>query len=206
MDQKKTGSFLRELRKEHGITQEQFAEKLGVSARTISRWETGSNMPDIADYYDVGIPEIIAGERKSDGMNEEVKEVADAMSDYAGEEKAKLVKSIRNISIIGLIALIIYMVLGETGAYERNTLFRYAYGYSEVLIYVTVVMFPLYTTGLLSKLRIRITEQASDKEYRLGPYPGTGVKSNGLYRSICCCSFDKDRVIEDFLNNWKLKN
>ncbi|WP_314057711.1 helix-turn-helix transcriptional regulator [Shuttleworthella satelles] len=37
MDQKKTGSFLRELRKEHGITQEQFAEKLGVSARTISR-------------------------------------------------------------------------------------------------------------------------------------------------------------------------
>ena len=95
--------------------------------------------------------------RISDGMNEEVKEVADAMSDYAGEEKAKLVKSIRNISIIGLIALIIYMVLGETGAYERNTLFRYAYGYSEVLIYVTVVMFPLYTTGLLSKLRIRNT-------------------------------------------------
>jgi hypothetical protein len=90
-------------------------------------------------------------------MNDEVKEVADAMSDYAGEEKAKLVKSIRNISIIGLIALIIYMVLGETGAYERNTLFRYAYGYSEVLIYVTVVMFPLYTTGLLSKLRIRNT-------------------------------------------------
>ena len=64
MDQKKTGSFLRELRKEHGITQEQFAEKLGVSARTISRWETGNNMPDIsllseiADYYDVGIPEM----------------------------------------------------------------------------------------------------------------------------------------------------
>ena len=116
-----------------------------------------SLLSEIADYYDVGIPEIIAGERKSDGMNEEVKEVADAMSDYAGEEKAKLVKSIRNISIIGLIALIIYMVLGETGAYERNTLFRYAYGYSEVLIYVTVVMFPLYTTGLLSKLRIRNT-------------------------------------------------
>lgn len=159
----KIGSFLRELRKEQGITQEQFAEKLGVSARTISRWETGNNMPDIsllseiADYYDVGIPEIIAGERKSDEMNEEVKEVADAMSDYAGEEKAKLVKSIRNLSIIGLIALIIYMVLGETGAYERNTLFRYAYGYSEALIYVTVVMFPLYTTGLLSRLRIRNT-------------------------------------------------
>lgn len=163
MDQKKIGSFLRELRREQGITQEQFAEKLGVSARTVSRWETGSNMPDIsllseiADFYDVGIPEIIAGERKSDEMNEDVKEVADAMSDYAGAEKAKLVKSIRNLSIIGLIALIVYLVLGETGVYERNTVLRYAYGYSEALIYVTVVMFPLYTTGLLSRLRIKNT-------------------------------------------------
>ena len=174
MDQKKIGSFLRELRKEQGITQEQFAEKLGVSARTISRWETGSNMPDIsllsdiADYYDVSIPEIIAGERKSDEMNEEVKKVADAMSDYAGEEKAKLVKSIRNLSIIGLIALIVYMLLGETGAYEKHTLLRYAYGYSEALIYVTVVMFPLYTTGLLSKLRIRNTGR--------GRIPGPALK------------------------------
>ena len=174
MDQKKIGSFLRELRKEQGITQEQFAEKLGVSARTISRWETGSNMPDIsllsdiADYYDVSIPEIIAGERKSDEMNEEVKKVADAMSDYAGEEKAKLVKSIRNLSIIGLIALIVYMLLGETGAYEKHTLLRYAYGYSEALIYVTVVMFPLYTTGLLNRLRIRNTGR--------GRIPGPALK------------------------------
>lgn len=48
MDQKKIGTFLKELRKEKGITQEQFAEHLGTSGRTISRWETGSNMPDIS--------------------------------------------------------------------------------------------------------------------------------------------------------------
>ena len=70
MDQKKIGSFLRELRKEQRITQEDLAEKLNVSSRTISRWETGSNMPDIsllieiADFFDVSIPEIINGERK----------------------------------------------------------------------------------------------------------------------------------------------
>ena len=69
MDQIKIGGFLKDLRKEKGITQEQLAEKLGVSGR----------------------------------------------------------------------------------------LFRYAYGISEALIYVTVVMFPLYTTGLLSKLRISRT-------------------------------------------------
>ena len=47
MDQIKIGIFLKELRKEKKLTQEQLAEKLNVSGRTVSRWETGSNMPDI---------------------------------------------------------------------------------------------------------------------------------------------------------------
>ena len=164
MDQIKTGTFLKALRREKGITQEQLAEELGVSGRTISRWETGYNMPDIsllveiAEFFDVSIPEIIKGGRKSESMQVEVKEVADTMSDYAIAEKEKLIKSIRNMSIIGLIALVIYMVLGETGVYDRNSLFRYTYGISEALIYVTVLMFPLYTTGLLSKIRIKKTD------------------------------------------------
>ena len=163
MDQIKIGGFLKDLRKEKGITQEQLAEKLGVSGRTISRWETGNNMPDIsllveiAEFFDVSIPEIIKGERKSEDMEEETKEVAETMSDYARAEKEQLLKSIRNMSILGLAALLFFMVLNITGAYDRNNLLRYAYGISEALIYVTVVMFPLYTTGLLSKIRINRT-------------------------------------------------
>ena len=63
MDQVKIGNFLKKLRKEKGITQEQLAEILNVSGRTVSRWETGNNMPDIsilvdiANYYDISIPE-----------------------------------------------------------------------------------------------------------------------------------------------------
>ncbi len=44
MDQMKIGSFLKELRKEKGITQEQLAEALNVSGRTVSRWETGVSL------------------------------------------------------------------------------------------------------------------------------------------------------------------
>ena len=88
MEQQKVGNFLKELRKEQNLTQEQFAEQLGVSGRTVSRWETGTNMPDIsllveiAEFYDVSISEIIDGERKSEKMNEEVKEIALKLSDY----------------------------------------------------------------------------------------------------------------------------
>jgi transcriptional regulator with XRE-family HTH domain len=159
MDQQKIGSFLKELRKEKGFTQEQLAEELGVAGRTISRWETGNNMPDIsllieiAEFFDVSIPEIIKGERKSEDMKEEVKEVAESMSDYAKAEKASLVKSIRNLSIIGLVAFIVHGVLGTTCAYDGNTLLSYIYGISEALIYVSVLMFPLYTTGLLAKIK-----------------------------------------------------
>lgn len=48
MDQIKIGTFIKELRKEKGLTQEQLAEILNVSGGTVSRWETGTNMPDIS--------------------------------------------------------------------------------------------------------------------------------------------------------------
>ena len=69
MDIVKIGKFLQELRKEKGLTQEQLAEKMNVARRTVSRWETGSNMPDLdilielADYYEVDLREILSGER-----------------------------------------------------------------------------------------------------------------------------------------------
>ena len=92
MDQCKIGALLKTLRKEKGLTQEGLAEKLGVSNRTVSRWETGSNMPDIgmlvelADFFEVSIPEIIRGERKSEHMNQETRETAAAMAEYSQNE------------------------------------------------------------------------------------------------------------------------
>ena len=81
MNQSKIGQFLKELRKEKGLTQEQFAEKFNLSRRTVSRWETGSNMPDLdmllslADFYAVDIREIMDGERKSGTVNTEQQEL-----------------------------------------------------------------------------------------------------------------------------------
>lgn len=69
MDQIKTGKFIATLRKEKELTQEHLGEKLGVTNKTISRWENGNYMPDIemlsllSKEFDVSINELISGER-----------------------------------------------------------------------------------------------------------------------------------------------
>ena len=69
MDMSKMGAFLQELRKEHGLTQEQLGEKLHISGKTISRWETGTYMPPVemllalSELYGVSMNELVAGER-----------------------------------------------------------------------------------------------------------------------------------------------
>ena len=96
MNTKKIGEFLKVLRKEKGLTQEQLAEILLVSARTISRWETGTNMPDLsiliqmAEFYTVDVKEILDGERKNGNMDKEWKETLSKVADYNKLEKEKV--------------------------------------------------------------------------------------------------------------------
>ena len=81
MDMVKMGSFLAELRKEHNFTQAELGEKLGVSNKTISRWETGTYMPpvemlaELSEIYGLTINELISGRKLDD---EEYKEVAES--------------------------------------------------------------------------------------------------------------------------------
>lgn len=72
MDQQKIGKFIACLRRRDGLTQEALGQKLGVSNKTISRWENGNYMPDIemlqlmSSIFHVGIHEILAGQFLSD--------------------------------------------------------------------------------------------------------------------------------------------
>lgn len=67
MNQYVTGAAIRELRERKGLTQLRLAEILGVSDKTVSKWETGKGYPDItllepiADAFGVSLPELISG-------------------------------------------------------------------------------------------------------------------------------------------------
>ncbi|MBR2640608.1 MAG: helix-turn-helix transcriptional regulator [Oscillospiraceae bacterium] len=71
MNQIKTGKLIAELRREKGYTQEELGKKLGVSNKTVSRWENGNYMPDIETLrllgreFSVSMEELLDGERIS---------------------------------------------------------------------------------------------------------------------------------------------
>lgn len=158
MDQKMIGSFLKELRKEKGITQEQFAEIMGVSGRTVSRWETGANMPDldvlilISDYYEVELREILDGERKSEQMDKELEETVRKVADYSNEEKIRIVKSLHIFSWIGVLAFGIFLVLdvmnlADTGITEAIASFCQGFAFGMLIIAV------IYTSRYVNKIK-----------------------------------------------------
>lgn len=126
MDQVKIGKFLTELRKENEMTQEQLAENLNVARRTISRWETGSNMPDIdilielSDLYAVDLREILNGGRKSEKMKNETKETVLQAVDYTNTESEKYNKRVRICNSIALLFLVVYMLFKDTTLYAQN--------------------------------------------------------------------------------------
>lgn len=116
MDQKKIGGFLKQLRREKELTQEQLAEILNVSGRSVSRWETGSNMPDlsiiveISEFYQVDIREIIDGERKSENMNKEEKETIEKIVAYTGNEKRQKARKLNRYFVLGFACVTVVLL------------------------------------------------------------------------------------------------
>ena len=72
MDQVRVGKYIASLRKQASLTQEELGEKLGVTNKTVSRWENGNYMPGIemlqllSKVFDVGINDLLAGEKIAD--------------------------------------------------------------------------------------------------------------------------------------------
>lgn len=161
MDQKKTGSFLRELRKGKQLTQEQLAERFGVTSRSVSRWETGSNMPDLsilvelADFYDVDIRYIIDGERKGEDMNKEEKERLQLVADYAETEKNTLLMRLRIFSIVGLVSLIAGLTMMVISRDNNLPVYDYLMGTLMGVAIGALLVAVFYSTGVLENMRKR---------------------------------------------------
>ena len=159
MDLQKIGTFLKDLRKEKGLTQEQLAETLNVSRRTVSRWETGSNMPDldllmeIADLYEVDLREMLNGERKSeDKMNKDLEETVLQVAEYTNADKQRVTKTVQGFFLLGILALAVNVGMEFLDA--PDTFWTgVVKGITIGIAVGSMILGILYTTGAMMKVQ-----------------------------------------------------
>lgn len=121
MDQLLVSKFITQKRKEKNLTQEQLAEKIGVSNKTISKWETGKCMPDysvielLCEKLNITLAELMNGEEDEKSIHT-----------YDNEQIVEMLKDIQNLKatktliigyiliIMGGVMLVLSQVFGDT--------------------------------------------------------------------------------------------
>lgn len=161
MERKTIGAFLSALRKANGMTQQEVADKLNVSNKTVSKWERDEGYPEImmlpaiAELYSVSVDEILRGERITKADNEERKDTKSEERIKYLIEKATV--KFKNNSIISVILGVVALILAYTIAdivYNYNVLWV---GYVIILILVassiavTLIAFNNLLSGLDNK-------------------------------------------------------
>ena len=116
MEMKKICEFIRQLRKERGLTQEEAAEQLFVSSKTLSRWETGRTIPDLetilrlADFYSVDVKELLNGQHAAETPEEETLQKEPPLKLVAEYSKKKEKQAVRRA--VFLFAAAALLVIG----------------------------------------------------------------------------------------------
>lgn len=126
MNQEQIGKFIANLRKEKELTQEQFAEKLGVNVKSVSRWENGKTMPDysilndLCNILDMDVNEFLSGEKikKEEIQVHTIENLDSILKEYYKMKKQKNIFKIIAIILGGLLitftlcTLLIYILFG----------------------------------------------------------------------------------------------
>lgn len=125
MDQEKIGKFIAELRKEKNLTQEELANKLGITKNAVSKWERGLSMMDVSllkpvcDMLDISIVELLNGERiKQDDLKVKTDDMLKNTIEYSN-------KKIRDNRIKNIICTSVVIIILCTGIF---------FGYKLVLL------------------------------------------------------------------------
>ena len=116
MNQEKIGKFISELRKEKNLTQEQLAEKMGVTDKSISRWENGKTMPDLsmitilAEELNVEVSELLNGRKMTKEELEKLRDTINNVIEYSNKEKENKTIKLNNYFRAGLLCILIVVL------------------------------------------------------------------------------------------------
>jgi len=157
MNQEKIGKFILELRKQKGMTQKELAEKVGVSDKTISKWECGNSIPDISyleslcNSLDISVNELLSGERLSEESYSEKAE-ENIMALMKENENNKKGNYIRNI--FGIVFAVMPFVISIFCSGQGMRMWTFYYDIPSVLMLSLLCIGMVLLSGKKTKLEI----------------------------------------------------
>ena len=120
MNQEKIGKFIAELRKQKKLTQEQLAEKLGITKNAVSKWERGLGLMDLSllkplsEILGVSVTEILNGEKLDEEIDLKSEEILIDTLDYSAKEIKKVKKNKFIIILLTIVITILSIVILDT--------------------------------------------------------------------------------------------
>lgn len=145
MDQGKIGTFIADCRKETGLTQVQLAEKLNITNRAVSKWETGKSCPDasimleLCNILGITVNELLSGERI---LMEDYQKKAEENLVELQDKKMKAQKMFKRIELIWLaIAILLVPVHFAINYYYPNNT---GTGVGDLILLIGLIMFLVY--------------------------------------------------------------
>lgn len=187
MDQVKIGKFIASLRKEKNMTQEQFAQKMGVSINAVSKWERGINFPDVSLFkklcneLNISIEELINGEKDN---SDEAKEKAIITSIKDKEKMKKKNKKIFIISSILFLIVINFLIIYNLKM-KVNLVNDSNYLYDEVIEF-------------LKKKEFKENPDVKYKDFNVFySYYGFGIEKSGNYKYVYMWIYNGSYYIEN---------
>lgn len=149
MDTQKIGRFLKELRKSNNMTQEQLGNMIGVTNKTVSRWETGNYLPPVenlkqlSDIYQVSINEILAGERVTSEQYTEVAErnVTDVLENVESQNRELVKSTLKSWKLKKCVIVFLLLAVSFIGAAFLR------FNMKWILIPVFIILFMIWMYG-----------------------------------------------------------
>jgi len=143
MDQIKTGKLISALRKEKGLTQVQLADSLGISDKTVSKWERGAGLPDVSlmlplcEALEISVNELLTGEKLT---NAEYKAKAEVNIMNLFEENKENKSRLLQAAVCGIITVIAVCALIIIASYLELP--------TAVRILIIAFTFPVAAAGI----------------------------------------------------------
>ena len=214
MNQEKIGKFIAECRKKKNMTQQELAEKLGVSDRTVGNWENGRNMPDLSLFkplcteLDVSINELLSGEKLTEqNYQEKLEENILDTIDYSNK------KIVRYSKLIYLLLIIfgLFIVITAITIFPSESSWGSIYSAVGVTIFTIGISLNFKHLGLLKQSIILVvtvlmtlsvllfTDYMNVKRNHVAPRfrlvtatTGNVIYYDTLFYDVYRCNFDEE--------------